>query len=363
MTDKKNRQKHFIETTTKTIDDFGMLKENDTVLAAVSGGPDSVALVLSLLALKKKYDIKISLAHLNHMLRGEEALRDEIFVKGLAKRLALPFHEGRKDIKAYAKKHGLSIEEAGREARYRFFDLLAENHGYTKIATGHNKDDNAELVLMNLLRGTGPKGLSGIPPIRDTQYIRPLIRVSKKQILDFLKHRNQAYVFDSSNKDMKYLRNNIRYKLMPHLQSEYNPDIIDALDRLSNILKQEEDFWDAETKIQFNNCLIKTKDASIVFSKTLLSDLHPALLNRVLRKAIKKIKKDLKRISFTHINDIIEFCFNKPSGISLDLPGQIRVYKKNNAIIIKKEDKPLREIGEKEKQFRRMAKKKQGKES
>ena len=103
MTDKKNRQKHFIETTTKTIDDFGMLKENDTVLAAVSGGPDSVALVLSLLALKKKYDIKISLAHLNHKLRGEEALRDEIFVKGLAKRLALPFHEGRKDIKAYAK--------------------------------------------------------------------------------------------------------------------------------------------------------------------------------------------------------------------------------------------------------------------
>ncbi len=214
---------------------------------------------------------------------------------------------------------------------------------------------------MNLLRGAGPKGLSGIPPTRDGRYIRPLIRVSKSRILAFLKLKNQAYVFDSSNKDMKYLRNNIRYKLIPHLQSGYNPDIIDALDRLSNILKQEEDFWDAETKIQFDHCLIRENNASIVFSKILLSDLHPALLNRVLRKAIKKIKKDLKRISLAHLLDIIEFCFNTPSGISLDLPGQIRVYKKNDTIIIKKEDKPLREIGKKEKQSRQITKKKQSK--
>ncbi|MCK5696250.1 MAG: tRNA lysidine(34) synthetase TilS [Desulfobacula sp.] len=361
MNDKKTTEKYFMDNIVKTIFDYNMIDQKDTVLAAVSGGPDSVALVLSLLALKEKHTLKLGIAHLNHLLRGEESLRDETFVKKLADKLALPFHDGQKDVKAYAKKYRLSIEEAGREARYHFLNQITKNHGYTKIALGHNKDDNAEMVLMNLLRGAGPKGLSGIPPIRDNRYIRPLIRVSKAEILAFLKRKKQAYVFDSSNKDMKYLRNNIRYKLIPHLQSEYNPEIIDALDRLSNILKQEEDFWDAETKLQFNHCLIKANNSSIVFSKTLLSNLHPALLNRVLRRAVKQIKKDLKRIFLTHINDIIEFCFNISPGISLDLPGQIRVYKKNDTIIIKKEDKPLREIGKKEKQSRQIAQKRQGK--
>ncbi|WP_304511622.1 tRNA lysidine(34) synthetase TilS [Desulfobacula sp.] len=358
MNDKKYIQKGFAKTIAKTITDFGMLENKDTILVAVSGGPDSVALVLALLALKEKYTIKIGVAHLNHMLRGEESLRDATFVKELAHKLSLPFHEGQKNVTIYAKKHRLSVEEAGREARYRFFELIAKNHGYTKIALGHNKDDNAELVLMNLLRGAGPKGLSGIPPIRGGRYIRPLIRVSKNQVLDFLKLKKQTYVFDSSNQNMIYLRNKIRHELFPHLQSEYNPEIVDALDRLSNILRQEEAFWDSETKIQFNRCLIKTEDSLLTFSKTLMSNLHPALLNRVLRKAIKTVKKDLKRISLAHINDIVDFCFNKPSGFSLDLPGQIRVYKDKDIITIKKEDETLREIGKKEKQLRQMAKKK-----
>jgi len=363
MNDKKHIHGSFVQTIAKTISDFGMLENKDTILVAVSGGPDSVALVLSLLALKEKHTIKIGIAHLNHLLRGEESLRDETFAKALADRLELPFHSKQEDVKAHAKKHRLSIEEAGRELRYHFFKQVAKNHGYTKIATGHNKDDNAELVLMNLLRGAGPRGLSGIPPIREGRYIRPLIRVSKLQILDFLKLENQTYVFDSSNKDMLYLRNNIRYKLIPHLQSEYNPEIVDALDRLSNILRQEEKFWDSETQKAFQHCLIKTQETCLVFSKTKLANLHPALINRVFRKAIQKIKKNLKRISLAHINDIIEFCFNKHSGVSLDLPGQIRVYKNHDMIIIKKEEKPLREIGKKEKQLRQMTQKKQDKES
>ncbi|MBU8911067.1 MAG: tRNA lysidine(34) synthetase TilS [Desulfobacterales bacterium] len=363
MNDKKYIQKDFIKTIAKTISDFDMLENKDTILVAVSGGPDSVALVLSLLALKEKYTIKAGIAHLNHMLRGEESLRDKTFVKELAYELDLPFYEGEKNVKTYAEKHRLSIEEAGREARYQFFEFIAENHGYTKIAFGHNKDDNAELVLMNLLRGAGPKGLSGIPPIRNGRYIRPLIRVSKNQILAFLKLKNQTYMFDSSNKDMAYLRNKIRHELLPHLQSEYNPEIADALDRLSNILRQEEEFWESETKIKFNSCLIKAEASCLAFSKTLMSNLHPALLNRVLRKAIKTVKKNLKRISLAHINDIVEFCFNDSSGISLDLPGQIRVYKNHDLIIIKKENKPLREIGENKKQLRLAALKKQGKKS
>jgi len=361
MGDKKIIAEDFIKIITQTIIDFNMLEQEDTVLVGVSGGPDSVALILSLLPLKEKYQLKLGIAHLNHMLRGEESQRDETFAKAFAEKLELMFYCEQIDLKPYAKKHRLSIEEAGRKARYKFFKQTAKTHGYTKIATGHNKDDNAELILMNLLRGAGSKGLSGIPPIRNNKYIRPLIRVTKNQILSFLKAEKQTYVFDSSNKDIAYLRNKIRYELIPHLQSEYNPEIIVALDRLSNIFKQEEEFWDIETQKAFKSCLIKTDVSSIKLSINLMSKLHPAILNRVLREAIRKIKKDLKRISFVHINDIVKFCFNNSSGFSLDLPGQIRIYKNMDTVIIKKENIPLREIGKKEKQLRQMAQKKQGK--
>lgn len=363
MSGQKNITKDFIKTITETIFDFNMIKKKDSILVAVSGGPDSVALLLSLLELKERFSIKTGIVHLNHMLRGEESLGDEIFVKNLADQFSLPFYKKQKDVKAYAKKHGLSFEEAGREVRYSFFESIAKEHGYTKTATGHNKDDNAELVLMNLLRGSGPKGLSGIPPVRDNIYIRPLLRVSKNRILDFLKEQNQDYMFDSSNNDMAYLRNKIRHRLIPHLQSEYNPEIIDSLDRLSHILKQEEDFWEIETRIQFDNCLVKKNASSLSFSKISLSNLHPALLNRIFRKAIQKIKKDLKRISLTHINDIVDFTLTKSPGRSLDLPGQIRVYKIRDLIMIKKEDKPLREIGKKEKQLRLATQEKQDKKT
>lgn len=335
------------------MEDFSMVEKEDRVLAAVSGGSDSVSLVLSLLALKDKFKIKIGIAHLNHMLRGEESLRDEFFVEKFARTLTLPFFCRQIDVKTHAEKHGLSIEEAGREVRYQFFQYLTEKHGYTKVATGHNKDDNAEVVLINLLRGTGPKGLSGIPPVRENIYIRPIIRVSKKEVLAFLKPRKQEYMSDSSNSDMIHLRNQVRCKLLPYLQSEFNPEIIDALDRLSHILKIEEDYFDNETQKAFKFCLCKTDASSVSFSKKKISDLHPAVLNRVLREAIKKIKKNLKRMTLGHINDIVHFIFNSIKGSSLDLPDRIRVYKDNDTVIIKRERKPLREIGKKKRINRR----------
>ncbi len=347
----------FFQMVTSTINEFKMLKKKDKVLVAVSGGADSISLVLSLLALKERYPITLGVAHLNHMLRGEESLGDEVFVKQFADKLGLPCFSIQLDVKAHAKKHGLSIEQAGRKVRYEYFQHLACDHGYTKIATGHNKDDNAELVLMNLLRGSGPKGLCGIPPVRNNIYIRPLIQIYKKEILEFLNSINQEYMFDSSNNDMAYLRNKIRCRLLPHLVSEFNPEIIDALDRLSNILKTEEEYFEIETQKAYMCCLHKADDLSVALFKTKMSDLHPALLNRVLRKAIKAVKKNLNRISLAHINDIIQFSFNTLSGTSLDLPGQIRVYKEKNIIIFKKEKKSLRDMGKKAKHERRAAQK------
>ncbi len=360
MKDQIKIKNNFLKAIAKTITDFKMIDSGNAVLVAVSGGPDSVTLVLSLLALKDKYALKIGIAHLNHMLRGEESIRDQVFVKGLADKLNLPFFCEQIDVKAYARINRRSIEESGRIARYQFFNRIAKSHGFSKIATGHTKGDNAELVMMNLLRGAGPKGLSGIPPIRGGKYIRPLIQMSKNRILDFLKAENQSFVFDSSNKEMTFLRNKIRGELLPYLQSEYNPEIINALERLSSILRQEEDFWEIKTQKALGNCLVKTDSSCLVLSKPEITGLHPALLNRVLRKALEMIKKDLKAISFVHINDMVQFCFDSASGTSLDLPGQIRIYKNKDSFMIKKEEYPLREIGKKEKKMRQISQKKQG---
>jgi len=158
---------------------------------------------------------------------------------------------------------------------------------------------------------------------------------------------------------MVYLRNKIRYELIPLLESEYNPEILNSLDRLSRILRQEDDYLATETKKHFMACLIRIDATSVVFSKSLLAQLHPALVNRVFRKAIFMVKKDLKRISLGHLDDIIDFCFNTTTGVSLDLPGKIRVYKDRTTIRVKKEDAPLRDVGKKEKQFRRRTQKKQ----
>jgi tRNA(Ile)-lysidine synthase len=338
-------KKKFLRAVEAAVCEFKMLESKDSILVAVSGGPDSVALLLSLLHLKQAHDLSIGIAHLNHRLRGEDSLKDEAFVRDLAEHFSLPFFCEQQDVAAYAQHHRLSVEEAGREVRYDFFSRMADHHGYHKIALGHNKNDNAELVLMNLLRGSGPKGLSGIPPVRDNRYIRPLIRMTKKEILDFLEAEGRPFRIDGSNTDTTYIRNAVRLRLIPVLESEFNPDIVDALDRLSRILRQEEDYLDTEAEKYFQTCLIEKQTAFLSFSKQRLSSLHPALVNRVIRKGIGMMKTDLRRISLGHMSDILDFCFHRTSGNSLDLPGQIRIYKKKGVIRIQKEEQPLREIG------------------
>ncbi len=363
MTEPDTIEQDFIKSVTHTAKEFDMLANKDAVLVGMSGGPDSVALVLVLMALKDAYNLSIGIAHVNHQLRGNEAQRDEDFSRHFAKKHDLPFYCEKKDIKFFADTNGLSVESAGRKIRYDFFKKTAENNAYTKIATGHHKDDNAELILINLIRGSGPKGLCGIPPLREKKIIRPLIRVSKNEIKAFLAKQHQEFVEDTSNSDPKYLRNKIRHQLIPHLKSEYNPEIVDSLDRLSRILLQEEMFWNDQTQKMLTQCMIKQSSDSLELSKHKVGSLKPALQNRVFRMAIKTVKSDLKRISHLHITSITDFCFIRQSGNSLDLPGQIRIYKTQDTITIKKEAHSLREIGKIKKQLKRAKQRKQAPKS
>ncbi len=349
MTADAKSQARFSGIIEDTIARHRMIVPKDHLLAAVSGGPDSVALVLSLLELAPNLNFTLGIAHVNHCLRGVDADEDEAFVRRLAKDLNLTFHNTAVDVKKQAGQQKISLEEAGRHVRYAFFKELCDRHGYTKIATGHTKDDNAELVLMNLLRGSGLKGLTGIPPIRDSKVIRPLIRVTKLEIFDFLKTRGQSFRQDDSNFDPAFLRNRVRRDLLPRLQKEYNPSINDALDRLSRILRQEDDYLATKTHDALKTCRCTSKETFITLDIKTLNNFHAAIRARVVRQAILQIKADLKRIHMGHLQDILELCVQKSGFKSLDLPGQIRVYKSGGTLTVKKEELPLRLLGQQEK--------------
>ncbi len=332
----------------------------ERILVALSGGPDSVALVRVLARAAKEGKWTLGTAHLNHGYRGKDARNDQAFSRGLAKTLGLAFHETEVDVQKMAKERRCSLEEAGRHARYGFFDTLAVREGYTLLATGHHRDDHVEQVLMNLLRGSGPGGLTGIQPLRtgvcSLPVIRPLIRISKPEILAFLESLGQDFCLDATNADPGFRRNAVREHLLPLLESRYNPRIREQLDRLSRILSREEDFLNQETQRAFGECS-HGDGKGISLSLAALNCYHEALIPRVLRMGLAQVKSDLKRITHTHIRDIEKLITQGSTGKHLDLPGRIRVYRGRDRIRICREALPLRELGAREKR-RKAAKKK-----
>jgi len=329
-----------------TIREHGMVAPGHRVLIGVSGGPDSMALAQALAGLTKDLDIRIGLAHLNHMLRGRHALADETFVREFARENDLDLVVQTKDVAALAKRQRICVEEAGRNARYDFFTRVACEQGFTRVALGHNRDDNIEQVLMNLVRGAGPRGLRGIPPVRQEKFIRPLIRMPRTDILTFLDGINQGYRIDGSNEDTSFLRNRIRHCLIPLLETEFNPGIKTGLARLAGIMGQEDDFLDQMARAALARAEAGREKDRICLSIPGIDTLDPALGARVIRLALLSVKQDLRRISHTHIRDILCFAGKKgESGKSLDLPGRIRVYRQRDILCIKRETTALRTLG------------------
>ena len=283
------KQHPLVQSVEKTLIEFGMLKQGDKVLVAVSGGPDSVALLHILLALQPKFDLRLGVAHLDHCLRPSAAAGDAAFVASLCNDTGLPVHVSKTDIRDLHQRQRGSLEALGRKIRYDFFERIARKSGYTKIALGHHAGDNAELVLMNLLRGSGPLGLSGIPPVRSNRYIRPLIEQPRERIMRYLRDNRVAFVLDASNSDPRFLRNRIRHELMPELIHRYNPNLVDTLNRTAAIFRTEEDWLDRTSNRIFD--ALATGDAAslrIPISKLLKK--HDALQRRMIRRAVGYIK-------------------------------------------------------------------------
>ncbi|MBU1163704.1 MAG: tRNA lysidine(34) synthetase TilS, partial [Proteobacteria bacterium] len=212
----KDYKNKLIKTVGATIKAYRMIEPGDSVIVGVSGGPDSVALLHIILSLAQQFSLRVGVAHLNHSLRQKDSDDDAEFVESLARKFDLPCYIKKEDVSKYRHEKKLSLEEAARIVRYRFFESVAEKYMFNKIALGHNAEDNAELVIMRLLRGSGPLGISGIPPVRNGKIIRPLIKLTKSELLEFLAVNELKFVLDKSNNDQRYLRNRIRHHLIPH---------------------------------------------------------------------------------------------------------------------------------------------------
>lgn len=331
------------QTIVRTIHAYRMINPGDKVLIGVSGGPDSICLWHLLMALADKLNIHIGVAHLNHGLRGAASDADAELVRQTAEYYDTPFFYKKVDVRDLANIYKRSLEEAGRMARYDFFQKTAAARGFDKIALGHHRDDNAEQVLMNVLRGAGPDGLAGIPPVRD-QIIRPLIRVCRQDILTYMTENRLPYVTDLTNSDTVFLRNKIRHHLMPLLKKEYNPNIADSLNRLSEICRSENDWLDEWVMESLNQASLYRDKTKIALSIPSLQGRHRAHLRRLMRAGIKAIKGDLRRIRMAQLDAAVELIDNKNSMACSDLSDRIRVEKQGNQLIIRQVSRNLRAV-------------------
>ncbi len=275
-----------------------MLERGDKILVALSGGPDSVALLYFL----KKSGKNIAAVHLNHCIRKKDAVADEKFVKELCSVWKVPLYVKRSDIKKLSKKNKVSLEEAGRNERYRFFDTLAAKKGFDKIALAHNADDNVETFLMRLLRGTGLKGLCGIPPKRG-RIIRPLIDVWKKDILRYCKANRLQYRTDETNFVPKFTRNKIRNIIIPELEKKDPRIKARVLGCIRGFCKDYELL--SEYLKNIAKRILEDTKQGVLIDREALEELPKGIKGHVVRKAVEKVKGDLVNIGSRHIDNIL----------------------------------------------------------
>lgn len=329
-------------TVEQTLLEHNMIDRVNRILLGVSGGPDSIALLHMLVELSSRYDLSLAVAHLNHNLRPQTARREAAWVASAASRLGLPFFTATRDVERYRHDQRLSPEEAARQVRYEFLIRTARQQGYQRIAIGHQADDNAELVLMYLMRGSGSLGLAGIPPVRQNLIIRPLIRVTRQQILAYLSAHNLTYCTDHTNFDNSLTRNRVRNNLLPHLKQAYNPGIVQTLNRLAEIMRTEQD-WTASLidSVYRRVCAFSGPDRIQISIGQLVPE-HVAVQRRILRQAIAAVKGDLRRISYGHIQDALALIASGSQYGSIDLPDKIRLQKIDTIAYIIKESVWLR---------------------
>jgi tRNA(Ile)-lysidine synthase len=305
-----------------TISRYDMIQPGNLVIVAVSGGPDSVCLLHILHELKDALDVHLVVAHFDHGLRPAEDESETAFVRGLAGSLDLPFETAKGRL--LARKTAGSMEEAARNARYGFLEKVRKKRKARKIALGHNSNDQAETIVMRLLRGSGPSGLTGIPPSRDGSIIRPLIEIERPEIEKYLQAKKLAFVTDPSNLRTDCLRNMIRLEVMP-LLGYHQPRLAHLLGRTAEILRDENDYLERIAEAWLKKEVTHNPDKSYEVSNPSFLGLPVALRRRAIRLLVAMVKKDLRRITWDHVEAIQKLAqAEKPQAV-LRFPGGIEV--------------------------------------
>lgn len=322
----------------ETINKYNLIEKGDKIVLGVSGGPDSITMLYILNEFSKILNFEIIVAHINHGIR-DEAVIDEKYVEEWCKKYYIPCYTLNCKVKDIAKDLKLGIEEAGRKVRYDFFDEICKKTGANKIAIAHNKNDNCETIIMNVLRGSGSKGLCGIEP-KQGKYIRPLIEIERKDIEDFCKIEKLEPRIDKTNFENEYTRNKIRNIVIPYIVKEFNPNIINSLERLSKIMIEQEEYINEEVIKQYKNVLIdeiknnENEYNIIVFNIKKFNSLAKIIEKKVILYAIQKLFGTTKRIEKVHLEDIIKLCNNNIGNKYLTPNKNIKIVIKNKQIHI-----------------------------
>ncbi len=295
----------------ETIKKENLIENGDNIVVAVSGGPDSICLlnVLNEIKNEKLIDFNMFVAHINHMIR-EEAGEDEQFVKDFCKNIGIEFYSKSIDVQKMANNNKIGVEEAGRNARYEFFDEISIKTNSNKIAIAHNKNDKVETVIMNLLRGSGTYGLQGIQA-KNGKYIRPIIECERLDIEKYCEEKNIDARIDKTNFENDYTRNKIRNIVIPYVKENFNPNIIETITRLSELIKEENEYIDKQVINIYEQ--IKIDDLSeneIILDLKKFNLQEKVIKSRLILYTITRLFGSSKGLEKIHIEDIIKLCEN-----------------------------------------------------
>jgi len=313
----------------KTVVRYKMIVPGDRILVAYSGGADSTALLHLLVELRREISFSLALAHFNHVLRAA-AGADERFARNVARTLRLPLIAGRRNVRAHARRRGWNLEEAARILRYEFLDRAAARTGATKIATGHTLNDQAETFLIRLLRGSGPRGLAGIYPVREGMIIRPLIEISRREVDAYCRRKKLAFRIDETNIDSRYVRNKIRRRLIPYLERHFEPALTVKLGRQASIFQEDESVLEAATRAKAARMFVRGAHGPVLDARR-LARLPRGLARRMTRAFIEAAAGDLRRISFEDVEAVLDLA----EGKELTLPKKLHLRREGDRIRVK----------------------------
>ena len=337
----QREKKTLIHKVLNTIKEYHLIEPGDILVLGVSGGPDSITMLDILLKIQKTKQIPFHfvVAHVNHMIR-EEAKEDEEYVKKYCIKNEIQFYGKSIDVQKIANTNKISTEEAGRNARYEFFDEILQKIGGNKIAIAHNKNDKVETMIMNELRGCGIQGLKGIEPMRG-RYIRPLIECERKEIEEYCMENHIEPRIDKTNFENIYTRNKIRNIVIPYIEQEFNPNIIETMDRLSGLIIEQEEYIQKQVADVYKEMVLEEKidsdDQYILLDLRKFNEQEKVIKSNIILYTITRLFGTTKGIEKIHIEDMIKLCANNIGNKFLMPNKNLKIFIKNGKIKISKE--------------------------